>query len=387
MRMNEKEQIIRLDYYPSITEEEIRSNDYMKVPFAELEALGVAFGSLPNAFRTATQNVQVAGLFQAKIPVGTHMVAANNGSGLLGACFDSGNHLVGQARFTPVDTVQQVTTLPYNPSMIFVAAMLMRIEHKLDSIQETQSRIIGFLNNDKASKLEGDLKTLTALANEYKYNWDSETYRINKHKEAGDIKRSARQKILFYRKEIADLLNKHEPIKKSSMIEKRVKEVHRNLMYYRLAVYVFAFSSFLEALFLDKRSSEYLYSVASEIEELSYEYRLFYTDVYNKLEKLVDTTVESYVLDGTANVSKNVGHAMAKVPLVKKTPLDDSLIKAGRKLDKLNDKKSDELMDIFKGSRSSGVKQFVDGVREMDDIFNKPKLMLIDDEAVYLKTY
>lgn len=387
MDKNQIEELFNLDYYPSITEEEIKSDDYMRIPFAELEAFGAAFASLPTAFRTASQSVQVAGLFKAHVPAGAHMVAANDGTGLLGACFDAGNHLAGQARFTPVDAIQRVTTMPYDPSMMFVAAMLMRIEHKLDAIQETQEQILKFLQRDKETKLEGDLKTLTGIVNDYKFNWDNELFKNNNHKQVGDIKRTARQNILFYRKTIIDLMNKREKIHLAGKMEERMEKIQTDFKYYRLALYLFSFSSFLEALLLENRSSDYLQSVASQIEDMSYEYRKFYTKCYDKIERLADTTVESHVLDGAAKVNKTVGRAIAKVPLVRKTPIDEALIGTGKKLSKLSDRKADELLDDFDTNRNSGINLFVDNVRMMDRIFNQPKLVVLDNDAFYMKSY
>ncbi len=387
--MNEDriEELFELDYYPSISEDEIKTDEYMKIPFAELEAFGAAFASLPSAFRTASQSVQIAGVFQAKVPAGAHMVASKDGSGMLGACFDANNHLVGQARFTPVDAVQKVTTMPYDPSMMFVAAMLMRIERKLDVIHETQQQILKFLQRDKETKLEGDLKTLISIVNEYKFNWDNELFKNNNHKQVGDIKRAARQNILFYKKSIIDLMNKKEKIHSAKKMDDRMEKIQSDFQYYRLALYLFSFSSFLEALLLENHSSDYLQSVASKIKDLSTEYRKFYTKCYKKIERLADTTVESHVLDGAAKVNETVGHAIAKVPLIKKTPIDEALIGTGRKLSKLSDKKTDELLDDFDTNRKSGIYIFVENIRAMDQIFNQPKLVLLDDDAVYMKTY
>ncbi len=59
MSNNLPEKFFKLDYYPTITEEEVKTDKYMKIPFAEIAGLGIAFSSLPETFRTVSQSVNI----------------------------------------------------------------------------------------------------------------------------------------------------------------------------------------------------------------------------------------------------------------------------------------------------------------------------------------
>ena len=71
-----------------------------------------------------------------------------DGSGNLGTIMD-GNNIVGQAHWIKADSQVMTTTIPYNPTVLFMAMALMSIDKKLDKIQETQKEILRFLELDK----------------------------------------------------------------------------------------------------------------------------------------------------------------------------------------------------------------------------------------------
>lgn len=46
------------------------------------------------------------------------------------------------------------------------------------------------------------------VLNNYKFNWDNEKYKTNKHIHVQEIKREAEQSIIFYRERIVKKMNK-----------------------------------------------------------------------------------------------------------------------------------------------------------------------------------
>ena len=385
MTNNIPEKYFELDYYPNITEDEVKTNDYMKLSLADIRDLGATFAPVSDVLKGAKQKVNVERLYQiSDMPVGSHLAEAKKG-GFLGMCFDDSNNLVGNATFKPVDSISQVAGIPVDPATLFAAAMLAQIEHRLDTIEEIQKEILTFLNRDKETKLEGDLRTLVDIINNCKYNWDNDTYKRSNHKQAGDIKKEAQQNVLFYRKSIIDVLNKKKGLLMESKLQDKVKKLQSDFKYYQLSVYLYGFASFLEVLLSGNYKSEYIQNVATQIEDMSYDYRDLYTKSYDKVERLSDKTVESAVLDGTAFVSKNVGKAFSKIPVVKKTPIDELLISASEKLDAFDEKTTAQRLDLFNENRDSGVNMFVDNCRTLDALYNRPKMVLVDEDALYLK--
>ena len=131
--------IKNIEYLPSILSKEAALKDHTKLSFSEFSALGVAFASLPETFRTVTQTVDTDGLYRCVFPDGVtgKLAAFKDGSGNLGTIMD-GNNIVGQAHWIKADSQVMTTTIPYNPTVLFMAMALMSIDKKLDKIQETQ---------------------------------------------------------------------------------------------------------------------------------------------------------------------------------------------------------------------------------------------------------
>ena len=55
------------------------------------------------------------------------------------------------------------------------------------------------------------------------------------------------------------------------------------------------------------------------MEQYSYEYRELYTECYNKLENNANSSVQSYLRNGLANLSENAGNVIAKIPVINKS--------------------------------------------------------------------
>ena len=55
------------------------------------------------------------------------------------------------------------------------------ITKKLDQIEEAQKDIIEFLQLKEKAVLKGNIAVLQEILDEYKYNWDNDKYKNNKH--------------------------------------------------------------------------------------------------------------------------------------------------------------------------------------------------------------
>lgn len=64
-------------------------------------------------------------------------------------------------------------------------------------IQQTQEEILEFLEERERATLQGNLNTLGDVMSNFKYNWDNEKYKTNKHILVQQIKKN-RKRALFY---------------------------------------------------------------------------------------------------------------------------------------------------------------------------------------------
>lgn len=383
---NANNTITNIEYLPSVPSKETALKDHTKFSFSEFSALGVAFSSLPETFRTVTQTVEADGLYRCVFPDGVtgKLAAFKDGSGNLGTIMD-GNNIVGQAHWIKADSQVMTTTIPYNPTVLFMAMALMSIDKKLDKIQETQKEILRFLELDKESQIRGDLNTLTEILNNYKYNWDNEIYKTSKLDLVQHIKRSASGNIDFYRNKISAGSIKKKGIHINKNAESLLTELKNLFKNYQLSLYIYAFAYFLEVMLMENFDKQYLDNVASEIEKRSIDYRTLYSECYEHIDEYTKTTIEAHLLKSASTVGKLTGETIAKIPLISKTQLDESLIEAGEFLNKVGDEKVEKSMERYIENRDSGVEVFIDNINTVNQLHNKPLEILFDNENMYLE--
>ena len=301
--------IKNIEYLPSILSKEAALKDHTKFSFSEISTLGVAFSSLLETFRTVTQTVDADGLYRCVFPDGVtgKLAAFKDGSGNLGTIMD-GNNIVGQAHWIKADSQVMTTTIPYNPTVLFMAMALMSIDKKLDKIQETQKEILRFLELDKESQIRGDLNTLTEILNNYKYNWDNELYKKSKLDLVQHVKRTASGNIDFYQNKIIASSAKKKGIHVNKNAESLLVELDNLFKNYQLSLYIYAFAYFLEVMLMGNFDKQYLDNVASEIEKRSIDYRTLYSDCYQHIDEYTKSTIEANLLKSASTVGKFTGY-------------------------------------------------------------------------------
>ncbi|WP_304969564.1 hypothetical protein [Romboutsia ilealis] len=378
--------MLDMEYIPSIYDEKINIEKYTKIPLSKLSILGVGFSNISEVTRTITQSINTDGLYRCVLPKGaTKLAQAKDGTGALGSAFDTNNKLIGQARWIKQDNVRQVTTMPYNPTMLFMAATLMSIDKKLDSIQETQQKILSFLENKEKANLKASLDTLSDILNNYKYNWENEKYRTNKHILVQSIKHDASKSIEFHQTQIREKLKKQSLLHINKSVNNKMEKIYSQFKDYQLALYIFSFASFIEIILLGNFNVEYLNNTSNKIESLSLKYRELYTECYNIIEGYASTSMESHLLNGLAKISKTSGQLISKVPVVNKSPIDGVLMETGERLEKFESNKTNKTLKNFIDARSSQVQLFVDNINTVNKLYNEPLEFLIYKEYIYIK--
>ena len=89
------------------------------------------------------------------------------------------------------------------------------------------------------------------------------------------------------------------------------------------------------------------------------------------------------MLKGLASVNKVAGEAIAKVPVISKSQIDENLIKAGDKLGEFNSKRTGQTLKQFIEKRSAYVRPFVDNINTVNRLYNQTTELLFDQENFY----
>lgn len=365
-----------VEYLPAVPELDLAMSSANKIPLANLSALGVAFQPLTSAIQTAVTGAGGSGIYFVNT-MGKQMFSTSGGTEYIGS-LKSATGMVGggQAR---------MTALACDPTMLFMAAALMNIEKKLDAIQETQEEILEFLEEKERAVLQGNLNVLGDVMTNFKYNWDNQTYKSNKHILVQQIKKETEASIILYRDQIAKKLKKRSFIHSDQEVRGTLKKLQAQFKDYQLALYLYSYSTFLEVMLLGNFSEGYLDSVEQQISEYSLQYRTLYTECYNLMEDYSKSSIQAGMLNGLAVASRFMGETIAKVPVISNSQLDENLIEAGSKLDKHGSKRATVALEGLAQTRMSVTLPFVENIRAVNDLYNKPVTYLFDSENMYVQ--
>ena len=368
---------------------------YQKIPFAELSGLGGAIAELIPQFRTIVETTEIPmdGLFKAINPktgkvMKDLMFHSKQVPGAFVGSLQQEGGAFDQAAFVRASAVKQTvsTVAAADPATLMLAAGIMAMSRKLDAIEEGQQRIMSFLEKDRDARLRGNLVFLLNVFTAYRTNWNNATFKASQHLKTQDIKQESEQNILFCRSMLGDDMKKRKLLVSRMDVRKSLQKVIQDLGNYRLAVYLYAFASFMEIVLLENFNAEYLRSVSGRIREEVFRYAELYTQAYTRFEDMALSSLESGAVRGAALVSRGLGKVVEKIPVVSRGRLDEDLIETGRRLEEFRDGSAEDLLASLRALRSCEVKQFVDLIGTVDELHNGEPEILVGGDALYVRT-
>lgn len=360
---------------PIEVKNEISVQTYSKIPLSRLTALGTGFEPVVSAIQQVTSHGQAtSGFYKVTIPKGTHLAQFKEKSGFLGTAV--GEHgIVGQAQLNP---------LLCDPTMLLAAAALANIDKKLDAIQEVQQEMLDFLAQKEKSALKADLNFLMDIQNNYKYNWNSEKYKAANHAKVLDIRQEAARQIDFYQEQIKKQLGKKALLHSDHDVQKMLGKVQGEFKEYQLALYIYGFAYFLEVVLQENYEKAYLSAIAKRIDEMAFQYREFYSLAYSQIENLSKSSLQAHLFGGLSAINKGAGTAIAKIPGINKSQIDETLIEAGERIGAYKNRRVQTTMQQLLERQSSCVRPFIDNINAVNRLYNEPVTLIFNHDTLYL---
>lgn len=357
-----------------LDESEVGAVNYTRLPISRLAALGTAFQPLVTAVQTAVAGAGGSGLYYVNTG-GKTMFQMKESASFIGSLKTS-DGLVGggQAQITPFT----------DPTMLFMAATLANIDRKLDTIKEMQQEMLEFLAQKEKAELKGNLIFLYDIFDNYKYNWNNEMYKNSNHTMVLTIKKEAEAKIIFYREQIIGKVNKKSLFHSDQSVDRQLSAVQEQFKDYQLALYILAFSSFLDVMLLENYEKEYLSSISAKLDKYSLQYKELYTQCYEEISGYSSSSLQSSVLKGLSKAAIAVGKVVEKMPVVGDTQADETLVSAGDKLNDISAERVRRQMQKLIERQSNFVRPFIDNINMINDLYNKPLQMLVDKDNLYI---
>lgn len=372
-----------------LAETNIDMNDInaVKIPIASLAALGGGiFSLLPSLRRISTVlEYENEGLYRCIFPNGIKgQLAVKDGMNLGTIINEKG--IAVQARWQKVapQTVSTSTAVPFNPAMLMMGAALISIDKKMDSLIETERQVLSFLQEDKEASIEGDLKTLTTIINEYKLVWDDTAYTTTHCQIAADIKRTAEGNMAFYQKQVDDIINTNKALFLQTFVDSKQNELQKRFRYYRLSLYTYAFASFVEVMLQGNFAEDYLDLVRQTIIARAEEYTQKYETCHDLLCSLSSASLDHTVIKGIGIAEKSIGSFIGSIPLVKNGSVDEWLKKNGHALEEIGDRIGTETLKQFETIKDPGCALFTENLENVGMFINHTQDIYIDRDNVYL---
>ena len=385
-----REQLSTTQFHLASTEQPADVTNAIKIPLEYLPSLGVAFGPIPTMFRSITTTINIPTLLTVTDKLGNPLdpnvlQTFKDGSGLLGSFRDAATGF-GQARFHVQQgmSLTSVTTMPYNPAFLAMAFALAQINKKLDSIQSSVDQIFKYMRQRDKADMQGNLKTLADILNEYGFNYGNTVYMSNAHMKVLDIKQKSEQDMELFRFQVQEKLHKKSFIEIRESVSKRLDTVLDYLKDYQLSAYIYCFALFLEPMLSENFESGKLNAITKRIEEESIRYLELYSECYEVLETSTHKSIDTIVFGGLALAGQKAGKAIASTKVGDHTLIDEALEGAGKGIEGFNDKYSNSLTEKLLSAKSLDVLPFKENVENINVLYNQPSQLAIDDKNIYV---
>ena len=349
-------------------------SDYERLPLDRAASIGSALGVVLELYKTLQKLAPAGGgeTYRAAVPAGV--------SAALTAT-PGGSRLMSMVQTAP----KRLTPVPVDPVSLVMAAALVAIDKRLDDVQAAQTEILDFLREQNEAALRADLLTLADVMQDYRFNWDNPTFCTNKHLQVQEIRRNAEKNLLLYQRQVEDALAQIKKRPTDDDQRRTLAAVGGGFHYYRMGVYLYAFASFLEATLLGNFRSDYLQNVFRKVELHDVQYRQFYTDCYDRVSEIAAASAESKAVLRFAGAQKAVGGLIGKIPGVRRGQLDEGLQAAGERLEGLEARRAEGILEQFRIHSESGAGLFLEKLTALDKLFNAESEYVIDGENLYVR--
>lgn len=288
----------------------------------------------------------------------------------------------GTSTMAKLKEVNPNNVMALDPTIMMMSVALAGIEQDLGEIKELSKKIFSFLEHEKESEIESDLEILNRSINDFRFNLEDEKYLVNNHKQVMDIKRTANKNMLFYKKQIMDDLAKDKLFTTNNSMNSIIDDIQKEFRYYRLSLYIYSFSTFMEILLLGNYKSDYLLNKQNELDELDNEYKTVFNNALEYVKKNANKSLEGNVLAGLGSAGKAIGNLAEKVKIKN---VDNWLNEKGDNLKLSAQSMKDDFVTKFDEIKESNSNLFIKQIEKMDCIYNKTKEIYFDNENIYLE--
>lgn len=362
-----------IDFLSFLPTDEVDLKGKKRIPLAEIETLGMIFLPLVQDIKSLCGASGGSGFYYVNAKGGS-LVRGKNGA-FLGSIARGNNQIGGgSAKLIPCS--------PDMASQCCMAVALLDIEHRLTEIQRTQDEILEFMEEKDRYMLKGSLYFLLDILSNYKYNFDNKKYTETNHIKVLDVKESAEQSILLYSNQIKNIVEPNNLVHIDSSVKDKLKKLQAYFKSYQIAIYNYAFSSFLDVILVGNFDAEYLDKVIDKIDKYSIGFRDTYTTAYNKLEAYNDNSVDTLAIKGAGEVASKLANGIGKVKNLDK--VSSKFKTVGKMLNEINSDRKDKKMQQIINNKTNYALPFKKAIEYIKKVYNCEFNIIVSQDNLYL---
>ncbi|MBQ6524152.1 MAG: DUF2087 domain-containing protein [Atopobiaceae bacterium] len=381
---------------PSISEKQINLSHAVKMPFDAIPALGTAFASLPETFRTVattvtTQSQGGEALFRLTDAAGNVITPEmlqkfKDGSGMLGSMKVDGGFVQARLHTVGAVTSTQAATavIPFDPTTMFLAAALMQINSKLDSIASMQKEMFAYAKLCNHAKLISACNVIKEVERGYRFNSDNQHFLMTKSVAIGQAKRDAMAAISLQHDLLVPKLARLKAIHTSADVRKKTDEILELMKDYQLATYVYEYATVLDVVLAGNYSSDYLDDVIDEMERYAKQYADMYHKCLNAIRSDANKALGSRVLRGLGAASGAASNLVSSTIIGDLTPIDEAMRAGAGALYSSAKKGARRGRAAMSVAKPGFTKPFTDSIRSISRTYNEPMLIAIGSDSAYM---
>ena len=263
---------------------------------------------------------------------------------------------------------------------------LKNIDDKLEELKKVTKQVLDFLEQDKQSEVEGQIKYLIEIYNSLNHIREDESLRMAKLNQVETIERESTDNTIFYEKEVRKLVKEYE---KRKTKKKEEKELIARLMsayyYLNLSMRANGLAKLLEIYMVDGLKKEYVENKRTELQEGCVKLALVDDLIATKIPERDQQRVGAYIQRELSNALNFLGDSIEQSP-IGHLSLDEKLHELsdihGEKVEVQSNSK---VASILEYGDDSTMNSYVNNIKQVEYMYDNPVELVFKDDEAFVK--
>ncbi len=113
-------------------------------------------------------------------------------------------------------------------------------------------------------------------------------------------------------------------------------------------------------------------------------YGALYTDCHSQIAKYQRSSIEAQIIGGIGVAAKELGKAIASVPVIREGPVDKALISAGDSIGRFKRDAVHPKLQAFKTFEDNRMNPFIKNLQSVNLLYNTENTMITDGTNLYM---